>query len=93
MAVYAYRCAEHGDHEVHRPIGTAADREPCPECAVPASRVFTAPLLAMGSARARALLDRTEASATEPPVVSVPPPSRRSAPRPSNPALAKLPRP
>ncbi|WP_448638631.1 FmdB family zinc ribbon protein [Geodermatophilus sp. URMC 63] len=92
MAVYQYRCAEHGLLEVARPIGTAADREPCPDCAAPAPRVFTAPRLSLGSARNRALLDRTARTADEPAVVSAPP-SRRSAPQPHNPALARLPRP
>ncbi len=93
MAVYAYRCADHGVHEVSRPIGTAAEREACPECAAPTSRVFTAPRLSSGSASARALLDRTGRSASEPAVVSAPPPSRRPVRRPTDPRLAKLPRP
>jgi hypothetical protein len=57
MAVYAYRCADLGVHEV-----------------------------------ARALIDRTERSASEPAVVSAPP-SRRTTPRATDPRLAKLPRP
>ena len=93
MAVYAYRCADHGVHEVSRPIGTAAEREPCPDCAAPSSRVFTAPHLSSGSASARALLDRTARSASEPAVVSAPPPSRRPVPRATDPRLAKLARP
>ncbi len=96
MAVYQYRCADHGILEVPRPIGTAADREPCPDCAAPAPRVFTAPRLSSGSARNRALLDRIEATADQPAVVPAPP-SRRIPPRPVNrpvnPALARLPRP
>ena len=92
MAVYAYRCADHGVHEITLPIGTAADHEPCPDCAAPTSRVFTAPRLSLGSASARALIDRTERSASEPAVVSAPP-SRRTAPRATDPRLAKLPRP
>jgi putative FmdB family regulatory protein len=93
MAVYAYRCADHGVHEVSRPIGTAAEREPCPDCAAPTSRVFTAPRLSSGSASARALFDRTARSASEPAVVSAPPPSRRPVSRATDPRLAKLPRP
>jgi putative FmdB family regulatory protein len=92
MAIYEYRCADHGVHEVTRPIGTAAEHEPCPDCAAPASRVFAAPRLSFGSASARALIDRTERSASDPAVVSAPP-SRRTAPRATNPALTKLPRP
>ncbi|WP_369253366.1 FmdB family zinc ribbon protein [Geodermatophilus amargosae] len=92
MAVYQYRCTEHGVLEVARPIGTAADSEPCPDCAAPAPRIFTAPGLALGSARNRALIDRTERSADQPAVVSAPP-SHRPPVRPANPALARLPRP
>ncbi|MDK3258511.1 zinc ribbon domain-containing protein [Blastococcus capsensis] len=93
MVVYQYRCAGHGVLEVHRPIGTATDREPCPDCAAPAPRVFTAPQLSFGSVRNRALLDRTERTADDPAVVSALP-SRRTAPRAAtNPALARLPRP
>ncbi|MBM7808284.1 putative FmdB family regulatory protein [Geodermatophilus bullaregiensis] len=92
MAVYQYRCADHGLLEVARPIGTAADREPCPTCAAPASRVLTAPRLSLGSARNRALIDRTRRTADAPAVVPAPPPSRPAA-RAANPALARLPRP
>ncbi|MGY1709193.1 FmdB family zinc ribbon protein [Geodermatophilus sp. SYSU D00758] len=91
MAVYQYRCTDHGVLEVGRPIGTAAEREPCPACGVPATRVFTAPRLALGDAGARALIERAERSASEPDVVSAPP-SRRPAPA-VNPAHARLPRP
>ncbi|PWW23467.1 hypothetical protein JD79_02641 [Geodermatophilus normandii] len=92
MAVYQYRCAEHGVLEVARPIGTAAGSEPCPDCATPAPRVFTAPRLSLGSARNRALIDRTARTADQPAVVSAPP-SRRPPARAPNPALARLPRP
>nr|WP_239523145.1 zinc ribbon domain-containing protein [Geodermatophilus normandii] len=78
--------------EVARPIATAAKSEPCPDCATPAPRVFTAPRLALGSARNRALIDRTARTADQPGVVSAPP-SRRAAPQAQNPALARLPRP
>ena len=92
MAVYQYRCAEHGLLEVTRPIGTAAGSEPCPDCAAPAPRVFTAPRLSFGSARNRALIDRTAQTADQPAVVSAPPSRRAPAPA-QNPALARLPRP
>ncbi|RBY80555.1 zinc ribbon domain-containing protein [Geodermatophilus sp. TF02-6] len=92
MAVYQYRCPEHGLLEVARPIGTAAEAEPCPDCAAPSRRVFTAPRLSLGSPRARALIEATERSATEPAVVAAPP-SRRVPPPEPNPALARLPRP
>ncbi|WP_091935617.1 zinc ribbon domain-containing protein [Blastococcus sp. DSM 46786] len=92
MAVYQYRCVDHGLLEVARPIGTAADREPCPDCASFAPRVFTTPQLSFGSAANRALLDRTERTADEPAVVSAVPSWRTPPQVATNPALARLPR-
>ena len=93
MAVYVYRCAEHGVLDVVAPIGTAPATASCPRCAGTATRVFTAPRLSLGSAPARALLDRTERSADSPDVVTRPPSPARAPAAPRNPALARLPRP
>jgi hypothetical protein len=93
MAVYVYRCAEHGPLDVSAPMGTAPSTVPCPQCDVPAPRVFTAPRLALGSAAHRALLDRTESTADSPAVLSRPPSRSRIPAAPPNPALARLPRP
>lgn len=94
MAVYAYRCTDHGAMEASFPIGTAGGTTPCLTCGAPAARVFTAPRLSLGSSARRRLIDRTERSRDEPDVVSAPP-SRpgRDLPRPQNPALSRLPRP
>lgn len=94
MAVYVYRCPEHGAVELARPIGTAGGTEPCPLCDSPAGRVFTAPRLSFGDPRRRALIDRTERTRDEPAVVAAPPP-RRPQPRPAaiDPAWRRLPRP
>ncbi len=54
MAVYVYRCAEHGTVEESRPIGTAAAAVPCPACGSAAARIYTAPRLSLGSATRRA---------------------------------------
>lgn len=94
MAVYVYRCDEHGHTEESRPIGTAAAAVPCPACGSPASRVFTAPRLSLGSPARRALIDRTERTREEPAVVTAPPPrpGSRTAAR-AGPAWTRLPRP
>jgi putative FmdB family regulatory protein len=98
MAVYVYRCTEHGMTEAARPIGTAGATMPCPTCGSAAARVYTAPRLSLGSAARRALIDRTERSRDEPDVVSAPP-HRRGGPAVArhpalrHPALRRLPRP
>jgi len=94
VAVYLYRCPEHGTSETRCPMGTAPGTIACPTCGATAGRVFTAPRLALGSAARRALIDRTERSRDEPAVVSAPPSRRPADARSSgNPALARLPRP
>jgi putative FmdB family regulatory protein len=93
MAVYVYRCAEHGPLDVVAPMGTAPSTAPCPQCDVAAPRAFTAPRLSLGSAAHRALLDRTASTADTPAVVSRPPSRSRFPTAPHNPALARLPRP
>lgn len=94
MAVYAYRCTEHGVTETSCPIGTAPSTTACPTCGAAAGRVYTAPRLSLGSPARRALIDRSERSRDEPEVVSAPPPrTGRPRPVPQNPALSRLPRP
>lgn len=94
MAVYLYRCADHGIIEVPQPMGTALRQWTCPECRQVAVRLFTAPRLSLGSPTRRALIDSTEQSRDEPAVVSLPPSRRSPVPvAPRNPALARLPRP
>ena len=96
MAVYVYRCTEHGFTEITRAMGTAAAAVPCPACDLPAIRVFTAPRLSLGSPARRALIDRTERTRGESDVVSAPPPrpgGAGAAAVAQNPALRRLPRP
>lgn len=94
MAVYLYRCADHGIVEVPRPMGTALREWTCPECREVAVRVFTAPRLSLGSSLRRALIDSTERTRDEPAVVSGPLSHRAAASAATrNPAHARLPRP
>ncbi len=95
MAVYVYRCTEHGLIEVTRAMGSADAAVPCPACGLQATRVFTAPRLSLGSPTRRALIDRTERTRDEPDVVSAPPPRPGGAGAAAvarNPALRRLPR-
>ena len=93
MAVYVYRCIEHGTTEESRPIGTAGAAVPCPTCGAAAARVYTAPRLSLGSPARRALIDRTERTRDEPDVVSAPPPRPGGPAVARHPALGRLPRP
>ncbi|WP_132420986.1 zinc ribbon domain-containing protein [Pseudonocardia endophytica] len=94
MARYAYRCPADGDVEVGRPIGTAPSSVPCPTCGGTSRRVITAPMLGLADPSRTALIDRTEATRSEPAVVSSLP--RRPAGRPAgqaDPRTRLLPRP
>ncbi|MCF6509955.1 zinc ribbon domain-containing protein [Blastococcus sp. MG754426] len=94
MALYVYRCEDHGLSERALPMGTAGRTAPCDDCGSPAVRVFTAPRLSLGDATRRALIDRTERTRDEPQVVSSPPARPARAPAAAaNPALRRLPRP
>jgi putative FmdB family regulatory protein len=96
MAVYQYRCTDHGTAEVRRPVGAAPGTVPCPACGTAAARVYTAPGLVLGSPVRRALIDRAERSREQPDVVAAVPPARgpvRRADVLRNPALSRLPRP
>ncbi len=93
MAVYVYRCIEHGTSEESSPIGPAGAAVPCPTCGAAAVRVYTAPRLSLGSPARRALIDRTERTRDEPDVVSAPPPRPGGPAVAWHPALGRLPRP
>jgi hypothetical protein len=96
IAVYVYRCPEHGRTETNCAMGAATAVVACPMCGAVAGRVFTAPRLALGSPVRRALIERTERSREQPDVVSAPPPgpgARQRADLSRNPALRRLPRP
>ena len=96
MATYQYRCADDGDFDISRPIGTATPKSQCPACSNDAVRVIRAPMLSLASRALVTVIDRTERTRDEPDVVSAPPQrtssSRTPAP-PQNPAWQRLPRP
>lgn len=94
MARYAYRCPSDGELEVGRPIGTAPSSIPCPRCGAASARVITAPMLGLADPSRAALLDRTEATRSEPAVVAAPPARPAGHPaRQADPRTARLPRP
>lgn len=93
MATYQYRCAGCGLFDVIRPIGRALAEEPCANCAGPARRSFTAPMLARTSAPLARALRAQEASSHEPRVVTDVPPARRRPTPSADPRQAGLPRP
>jgi hypothetical protein len=76
-------------------MGAATTAVSCPVCGAAAARVFTAPLVSLGSPVRRALIERTERTREQPDVVSAPPtgPGARRADVTRNPALSRLPRP
>lgn len=91
MASYQYRCTSCGPFDVIRPIGRTLPEEPCATCAVPARRVFTAPMVTRTSAPLARALHAQEASAHEPRVVTDLPPVRRRPTPPVDPRQARLP--
>lgn len=97
VAVYEFRCRDHGAWEEQRPLGTAPDDLPCPECGGAARRTMTVPRLSRGSRGSRTrmrAIEATEASADAPPVVTALPSAPRTRRRTTtNPALRHLPRP
>jgi putative FmdB family regulatory protein len=92
VAEYEYRCARCGSFTVHRPMGSAAPSAPCPACGGHGRRAFSArPLRRTLPAFARAV-ERQEASADRPEVVTTLPPRRARRPAPADPRQAALPR-
>ena len=41
MTTYGYKCDQHGEFEVNRPIGRSIERVNCPTCKQPSKRVFS----------------------------------------------------
>lgn len=96
MATFSYRCPVDGPFDLRLPVGAATARAECPRCGTDASRVFTVPMIATGSRKHAALIERCERTASEPDVVTSPaarPRPARSGTAAHNPAWAKLPRP
>jgi putative FmdB family regulatory protein len=95
VAIYEYRCAEHGTFDLSRPLGSAPSTSPCRDCGREATRVYSAAFFRPGDRAVVAAMDRAEKSRTEPEVVrSVP---RAGDPKPiswaRDPRQLKLPRP
>ena len=100
MAIYEYRCDQHGVFDVARPLGTAPQSVTCPVCGHETTRVISLPMVATGSSSRRsawfAAIDQAEKSRHEPDVVtSLPSTGARRQARvvPLTPALRRLPRP
>jgi len=99
MATYGYRCDLDGPVDVGWPIGTAPATVSCPSCGRLATRIFTAPMLGLANRKVMAVIDHTEASRSEPAVVSSLPSRprqgrKRLAPAPRlDPRTSRLPRP
>ncbi|TWF80708.1 putative FmdB family regulatory protein [Pseudonocardia hierapolitana] len=94
MPTYAFRCPRCGEFEVRRPMAESACDATCPDCALPATRVFGAPALRGLDPTVRRALDAGARSAESPQVVtSVPGRSRRATPLSTDPRHARLPRP
>ncbi|GAB94976.1 putative FmdB family regulatory protein [Kineosphaera limosa] len=93
VPTYAYRCPECGDFDRLHPMHEVPDRQICPGCSTPASRRWTAVGLGHGASPAMRALDSAARSASEPSVVSAPPPGERGRPISRDPRHAKLPRP
>jgi hypothetical protein len=94
MAFYEYRCERHGSLEAAWPLGTAPATIGCAVCGGEARRVYSSPMLRLGSRELVSAIEHAEKSRTEPEVVTAPPPSRRRTPvLPLTPTLRRLPRP
>lgn len=96
MAIYEYRCEDHGAIEIARPIGTAPASIACPTCANEAVRVFSSPMVSFAPRELVAALDHEEKTKTEPDIVTSLPPRpkhERTPMAPLTPTLRKLPRP
>jgi putative FmdB family regulatory protein len=94
VAIYEYRCRDHGSFERSLPMGTATRSSACPTCGGDANRVFSAPMTSRTPGPLAAMLAREEASRDHPEVVtSVPPRNRPRRPAASPDVLARLPKP
>lgn len=74
MAIYQFRCHEHGRIELEAAMGTAPPTLPCPDCDRQARRVFSAPMLGRTPHVVATAFERSERSADQPDVVTSLPP-------------------
>lgn len=66
MPVYEYRCEEHGDFTRHVEIARRNDAFNCPSCGSDATRIISAPSLALMNNNNRKAWAKNEKSAHEP---------------------------
>jgi hypothetical protein len=95
MATYEFLCPRDGVITVSLPLGQAPASLTCPGCHESARRLFSIPHVRIGDSRARRIIAATEASASEPTVVTAPhgrllSPTRRPS---ADPRTAMLPSP
>ncbi len=94
MVTYEYRCAQDGPFDLRAPMGKAPPRAACPACEDEAPRAFLAPRLGSGRGDLVRAIDRTDAGADRPEIVSrLPASGRPGTPVTSNPLHRRLPRP
>lgn len=93
MALYAYLCDACGPVEVRLPMGSAGTSAACPSCAQPVRRRYTAPASTRGSTPVARALQRQEASAHEPEVVTAVPHKKQRPRLTTDPRHSRLPRP
>lgn len=94
MPLYEYRCPACGEFEILLSMGAAGREAACPVCGTPARRLLSAPGLSRTGTPEARLIERTEATASEPGVVASPPAGpRRPARHSTNPLHRRLPRP
>jgi putative FmdB family regulatory protein len=66
MPIYDYRCSECGEFSALRKMSEASESVSCPECGEMASRIISAPYLALMDRNTRVANERNEKSAHEP---------------------------
>lgn len=79
MPLYEFLCASCGPFEQRRVMSQAGEPVPCPDCAVPAPQVISAPNLRHTTPLQRMMLNRNEAGA-EPHVAKHPSGEEHAAP-------------
>lgn len=70
MAIYQFRCDEHGGIELEAAMGTAPPTLSCPGCDRQARRVFSAPMLGRTPRAVATAFEGSQRSADQPDVVT-----------------------
>lgn len=96
MAIYEYKCQEHGRADVEFPMGTAPASVTCDVCGAESQRAYSSPMVSNVDQRRMKTIDATKSTSDRPEVVtSIPSDGRRRKQpmAPPDPRLQKLPRP